>query len=371
MNPFTTSGYISPEYFCDREKETKRLKSAIQNNSNVTLLSIRRMGKTGLIKHVYNSIEGKNSNLVYVDIAHTENLQDFIKLFSNSILKKFQSKPEKFFKELGSMLRNLRPIMKFDEKTGDPQISLTFLTPGDAESSLDSIFEYLLEQSGKKQICIAIDEFQQITKYPEKNIEALLRSKIQQTPRVSFVFSGSKNSIMHSIFYDARRPFYQSTELLHLDKIDNTSYLEFIKAKFQIAGVTIEDKIIELILEWTRTHTYYVQYFCYKLFSLSEKTILKDTFYFATDSILEENETIYQGYKNILTDSQWNLLKAIAMEGSVSKPTAIDFIKKYSLGSASSVSYLIKKLLQIDFLYEESGNYYVYDVFFSRWLERV
>ena len=131
MNPFITSGYISPEYFCDRESESKRLKSSIENNSNVTLLSIRRIGKTGLIKHVYNSLENKNSNLVYVDIAHTENLSDFIKILSNSILKKFQSKPEKFFKELGSMLRSLRPVMKFDEKTGEPQVSVTLLTPNE------------------------------------------------------------------------------------------------------------------------------------------------------------------------------------------------------------------------------------------------
>ena len=52
-NPFLTSGYYSPEYFCDRKNETKQLLNSIQNGQNVTLTSIRRIGKTGLIKHLF------------------------------------------------------------------------------------------------------------------------------------------------------------------------------------------------------------------------------------------------------------------------------------------------------------------------------
>jgi AAA+ ATPase superfamily predicted ATPase len=52
-NPFLIAGYISPEYFCDREKETQKILSAIDNRRNITLLSLRRIGKTGLIKNVF------------------------------------------------------------------------------------------------------------------------------------------------------------------------------------------------------------------------------------------------------------------------------------------------------------------------------
>ncbi|RPI17782.1 MAG: ATP-binding protein [Ignavibacteriae bacterium] len=371
MNPFITTGYLSPEYFCNRVKETKRLKTAIENNSNVTLLSIRRIGKTGLIKHVYHSLQKRNLHLIYIDIAHTNSLMDFISLFSNSILKKFQSKPERFFKELGSLLKNLRPLMKFDSKTGEPEVSVTFEHTKDAQNSLESIFDYLKNQSKKNKICIAIDEFQQVVKYPETNMEALLRSYVQDSANISFVFSGSKNSMMQNIFFNAKRPFYQSTEPMFLEKIDNDSYFKFIKDKFNKEGFSITDETIKSILNWTCTHTYYVQYFCYKLFTSSKSKVVIDDFYRICDSILEENDSIYLGYKNILSDSQWNLLRAIAKQGSVEKPTSIDFIKKYSLVGASSVNYLIKKLLEDDMIYEEKGIYYIYDVFFFRWLEKL
>ncbi|MBF1449790.1 MAG: ATP-binding protein, partial [Prevotella oris] len=53
-NPFITYGYKGNRYFCDRENETKKLIEALQNDRNVTLISPRRVGKTGLIKHVFS-----------------------------------------------------------------------------------------------------------------------------------------------------------------------------------------------------------------------------------------------------------------------------------------------------------------------------
>ena len=52
-NPFVLRGYISDEYFCDRVKETADLIEEIKNGNNVTLIAPRRIGKTGLVQHVY------------------------------------------------------------------------------------------------------------------------------------------------------------------------------------------------------------------------------------------------------------------------------------------------------------------------------
>ncbi|GBU26415.1 hypothetical protein R83H12_03112 [Fibrobacteria bacterium R8-3-H12] len=47
-NPFLISGYHSPAYFCDRAAETKQIISALQSGRNISLISPRRIGKTGL-----------------------------------------------------------------------------------------------------------------------------------------------------------------------------------------------------------------------------------------------------------------------------------------------------------------------------------
>jgi AAA+ ATPase superfamily predicted ATPase len=49
INPFIIKGYVSKEYFCDREKELDLLYRNVRNGVNTTLISPRKMGKSGLI----------------------------------------------------------------------------------------------------------------------------------------------------------------------------------------------------------------------------------------------------------------------------------------------------------------------------------
>lgn len=38
VNPFITSGYVSSEYFCDREEETRQLIKEVKNGNNLALI---------------------------------------------------------------------------------------------------------------------------------------------------------------------------------------------------------------------------------------------------------------------------------------------------------------------------------------------
>ena len=79
-NPFLLSGYVSPEYFCDRVEETQKLISALRNGRNVTLISPRRMGKTGLLRHAFHEIQSaKAGNCYYVDLYQTDSLPSLVK----------------------------------------------------------------------------------------------------------------------------------------------------------------------------------------------------------------------------------------------------------------------------------------------------
>lgn len=76
-NPFITSGYLSPHYFCDREEESRQLIQNIANGNNVALISSRRMGKTGLITHFFQKKEVQKDYLTFfIDIYATGSLRD-------------------------------------------------------------------------------------------------------------------------------------------------------------------------------------------------------------------------------------------------------------------------------------------------------
>jgi len=71
----------------------------------------------------------------------------------------------------------------------------------------------------------------------------------------------------------------------------------------------------------------------------------------------------------LLTDYQWKVLIAIAIEGNAKLITSKDFIAKHNLGTPSSVHSAVKALLSKEMIYKEQEDYFIYDVFLERWLE--
>ena len=104
-NPFLISGYVSPEFFCDREKETGMVIEAIRNGRHLTIFSPRRLGKTGLIKHVfYIGMQKKYFVPVYVDILATSSLKEFTECFCRSVLTALAKKETAIRKILKSLI---------------------------------------------------------------------------------------------------------------------------------------------------------------------------------------------------------------------------------------------------------------------------
>ncbi|NQU33316.1 MAG: ATP-binding protein [Bacteroidetes bacterium] len=368
-NPFTLSVYAGPAYFCDRIIETEKIISAIENHRNITLISHRRMGKSGLIKHVFHKLRNeKKLSLFYIDIMDTEDLSGFINLIAKEIIGKVDKSTMNVIKVFSTIVKSLRPKISIDQLTGSPQIEISVQHDAAPEQSLTEIFEYLQKQ--EKHVIIALDEFQQITNYPEKNVEAMLRKSIQQLSNSTFIFSGSQKHLLLSMFSNYGRPFYQSSELLNLLKIDKEIYKTFILSAFKKTNRTIDQSALKFILNQTQIHTFYVQYLCNKLYSLPQKDINEKIAADTLLDILEENEVVYFNYKTLLTRLQFKLLEAIAKERGISKPTSKDFIGKYKLGTPSSVKTALVSLLKKEMVYLDESKTMVYDIFFAKWLER-
>lgn len=368
MNPFIIKGYAGPDYFCDRERETKRLLDGINNQRNITLISLRKMGKTGLIFHAFHQLDQNKFDVIYTDIYDTDNLTGFINRLASSLLSLKKSFHQKLMEYIGSF-RYIRPVISIDPLSGLPTASFKISSEEEAQQTIKDLFQILEKRSRIKPVILAIDEFQQITKYPERNIEAMLRSHIQHMQQVSIIFSGSNKSLLRQIFASPSRPFYQSTELIYLDHIPKEEYHHFIKQIFLNHAISIGHQEIEHILEWTKAHTFYVQYCCHKLFEKGHLTISSDHVTAVFQEILMNQEPFYFDFRNLLTQHQWQLLKAIAKEKGAKNVTSSAFIKHHNLTSTSSVQRGIESLMEKELIYRSHDEYYLQDVYFSRWLE--
>ena len=365
-NPFLIAGYYSPEYFCDRQKETAAVKDALHNGRNVTLIAPRRMGKTGLIKNVFYRLREQEPQTVtlYMDIYPTQNLGDFVKLFASTVLGTLDSAPQKAMNRVGKFIRSIRPAFTFDELTGQPKVTVD-IAPANEETTLKELFEYL--GSSEKRCYIAIDEFQQINDYPEKGVEALLRSHIQFLPNVSFIFAGSKQHIMQEMFLSAKRPFYQSTQILSVDRIDMDEYYAFAYSFFQRDGKEFDRQVFSGMYDRFGGHTWYIQALLNRLYGYDEKPD-PDLVRWAVARIVDESTYTYETILANYSAGNIRLLKAIAKEGCVREINSGDFLAKYKLKAASSVNSFLKKLVDKELVYKTPEGYIVYDRFMAIWL---
>ena len=368
-NPFVVGKYLSDKYFCDRVVETAFLHKQIENGRDVALISPRRIGKSGLIQHFFNQQDVKNQYYVFfVDIHATTSLAEFVYTFGKEIYT--QLKPlstqwkEKFFQVISSF----RVGFKLDAMTGAPSFDLGLGDIQAPQMTLDEIFTYIEEAD--KPCIIAIDEFQQIGKYTEKNVESLLRTKIQRCNRAQFIFSGSKRHVMSNMFNSPSKPFYQSAISMSLDPIPIDTYKQFAISLFDERSKHVETEVIEHVWQQYEGYTWFVQMMMNELYALTPEggtcktSMIED----ARNNVIMSQEQSYKDLLSNLPPKQKTVLQAIAKEGVAQNITSVKFIKKYNLNSASSVQSAVKLLLKNDLITQSDNRYRVYDFFLSEWL---
>lgn len=365
-NPFLISGYHSPRYFCDRNKETQTIIDALYNGRNVTLVAPRRMGKTGLIHHVFYQLKQQQPEIVtlYMDIYSTQSIGDFVRLLANTVLGKLDTAPQKALSRISKFIRSCRPTLTVDEMTGMPKVTID-IAPAQEESTLREIFQYL--GSSEKRCYIAIDEFQQITEYPEKGIEALLRSYIQFLPNISFIFSGSRQHVIQEMFASSKRPFYQSTQLLTLSTINKEEYAQFAIQFFEQRGLTLPREIFDSVYDKFEGHTWYIQSILNRLYGYGRDAD-QQLLTYAIQEIISEMSYSYADLLRSYSNGQRQLLRAIAKEGCVKEILSGDFISRHNLRATSSVRTALNKLIANELAYPTNEGYIIYDRFMGEWL---
>lgn len=368
MNPFITNGYVSAEYFCDRILETKMLTNYITNGNNIALISPRRLGKTGLIEHCFHQPLIKSKYYTFlIDIYATKNLQEFVFELGKGVLNGLKPQGKKTWELFLNCISSLRSSISFDF-AGNPSWNLEMGDIKTPEITLDEIFHYL--QQADKTCLIAIDEFQVITKYPENNVEAKLRTHIQHCTNASFIYAGSQRHMMGEIFTSPARPFYQSTAVMDLPPIDKDLYSEFIRKHFDANGKSITEETIHEVYNRFEGTTWYIQFVTNVLYSMTAagEACTIDKVNIAVDNILSQLNFTYSSLLFQLPPKQKEVLIAICKAGKAKEITSSKFLRTYKL-TASSVQGAIKGLLDKDFVTSELGEYSVYDKFFDKWLK--
>lgn len=364
-NPFLIEGYLSAEYFCDREEETALLTRQLTNQCNVALIAPRRLGKSGLIHHCFQQkgIRG-NYHCIYIDIYDSKNLSEFVYALGKGILTALKPKGRKVWEYFLNRLQSLKSTIAFDIN-GNPEWSIGIGDIHNPDITLDEIFTYL--EQADRPCLIAIDEFQTIASYPEKTVEATLRKRIQQCHNTHFVFSGSKRHMMALMFASQARPFYHSSSIMGLEAINEEKYFTFANHHLASNNRQISSEAFSHLYHLYDGITWYIQYVLNQLYTLitDHATLQTDDVNSCIQGILSQQRFAYQALIYQLSLKQKQVLMAIAQEGKPESVLSQEFLRKYRLG-ASTVQGAVKVLLDRDIITQDDGYYTLCDKFLAQ-----
>lgn len=371
-NPFIVSGKIEPDYFCDRVEESARLIKSLTNGNNLVLISPRRMGKTGLIHFCYDKEPMRSDyHTIFIDILHTTSLREFTFLFGKSVFEAIMPLGQKVLTSFVQTLKSLSGKFSVDLVTNMPTFNLELGDITRPALTLEEIFKYL-EQADKPCI-VAFDEFQQIANYPEKNIEALLRTHVQQASNTHFIFAGSEYHIMQEMFMSSAKPFYNSADTLELKAIDIDVYTRFVIKLMDSGSRTIKPELVKAVYRLYRGNTYAIQKTFNELYSILDEggNATIDMVILAINQVIDSREPMFREQLSNIPDKQKPLLYAIAQEGEAERITSAKFVKDHKLPSASAVQYAATQLLASGVITKLGGKYSLNDPFFSLWINRL
>lgn len=366
-NPFLLTGFYSAKYFCDREREFEILKDHLANDRNIVLYSWRRIGKTALMQYLLKTLEKeKTVESLYVDLLGTNSTSDALELITQAVYDKFGKTKSGLSAAFQRLVGSIGMSLSFDPHTGIPAFSFSSGSSPKPETSFRALGEFL--KTRKQAVIIALDEFQRVSKYQDQNGEAVFRAWMQSFPEIRFIYSGSHRQMMTSMFAEKNRPFYRSAQLLQLRPIEYSEYEKFILYHFNKNGKEITIDQISEIYEWSRGQTYCIQLICNKLFGAHDRVShhhLTETY----REILAQEAPLFANYADLLTQVQWQVLRAIAKSEPVKSPHSRAFIDSNQLGAVSSVSTALNMLIKKEIVIKDNDVYRVHDVIFTRWLQ--
>jgi len=221
----------------------------------------------------------------------------------------------------------------------------------------------------KIKLIVCLDEFQVIAGFKGYNeLERRMRAVWQRHKTVTYCIYGSQRHMMTEIFNNPSKPFYRFGDIILLSKIERKSWINFICKSFSETGKMITEEEAGMIADLMQFHPWYVQQLSHYTWNLTGKGVTKSDILTALNELLNANLPLYQRETEILSSTQINLLKAVAL--GERHLTSARVMNDFHLGTPRNVSKNKALLINNDVIGESADSYYFLDPAFEIWFRK-
>lgn len=372
-NPFHTDTLEPDQPFCNRARELRELAGHARNGMNVVLFAPRRYGKTSLVTRVQHQIRAEGICVIYAQFMRLVSVEDMVHRLAKAIItglhehESLLDKGKRWLAHFPSLQVNL----SIDSATGSISIGVQLvranIPPLEAlEEVLEEVGAFLEKENF--QVCIALDEFQDIVDIREPRVEAMLREHIQRH-KASYIFLGSRRRVLLDIFTNKGRPFYQSATMMELAPLPEGECVDFVVQQFRRAGKQCSQDAALAIVRKIECYPYYLQALAYRAFEQCQDNCTTEDVATAYESLLANERYGYQAIIQGISTGQLKLLRGIAKEATA-QITASAFLQAHGL-SLGGVQAARKHLANLDIIeQDEQGEWRLVDPVFREWLVR-
>lgn len=318
-NPFLIRKEFKPQKHFFGENETKSINKILSSGKNVYIISNNVIEKTELIENIFHQLGKQKTITIYYNLRNTSYLKPFLLHLAVKL-----------------------NINNYSNYTSD--------------ELLVKIVEILLNL--KKKCVIAIDNIQFAEEELINSLYKVILEGVLSNEKINFIFAGLEKPKIGKYFQEIH--FNSQIELQ-----------KFILKTFNKAKIKINKKNVERIIEWAESDYYTIKLICSRLWTLNRQKITKNDIDFVLSNLLFEYEKTFLLIKNILSDYQWKLFVAIALNKNPIQITSANFINKFNLNAPSSVKTAITALRAKGLITQNNKNYKLTNVILSRWLNSI
>jgi hypothetical protein len=352
INPFVYGRPVErADDLIDRERERSDLLGCVRSGQPVMLYGPRRYGKTSLARVVaQESAEERGVLPVYVDLWGVSSIADVVNVFGRA----YASVSHLF--KMRRFLADLLGSVGFTVDLGGA-LSVRYegrLTEERERSALRTLLEIPARMASRapgRRVLLVLDEFGEILHVPGEP-DALMRSAFQASADVSFLFMGSKRSLMDGLFSDRRRPFYNFGRRMEIGRLPYEALGEFVERRFEAAGAVITPEAVDVLLEITRGHPHRAQQIAFHTFRIaaaSAGTADEETVLAAEEEALREAEPEFRAILDEMSVPRRATFVAICREPT-DEPHSRPYMRRHGIKGSGALNSALDGLLAAGYL---------------------
>lgn len=382
MPPFKIGKPVEDEYFINRDSEIKEILQNITAKNNISLLGLRRTGKTSTLLRIINMLETQKHNKkvpVYINCYGIPEMRRFSELFVDSVRNSYikQTGDKKFLEKIKHHIKEKIETLAYHLTDMDVEIAQYFkIKIGVKQKEIDEhqLFVDALsypENLSVKKACefvIILDEFQDIGIRWGEDIIKKMRSVVETQKHCMFIFSGSSITFMADLVDKRKSPFYRQMHKIYIKPLPREITENFVKKRLKTCRYKISEDAVKRFIELTRCFPDYIQRLGQKAAYYSKNIGVKEIDIAYEDMLLELDSEFRELINKLNQRAQIYGEILIAMSNTARLSEIGDFIGGEMMQKYMQRIYYLQRVGLIE--RAGKGLYQITDPVLNDWLKR-